>query len=129
MRIKLLSEMTKWNNNMSPRFHLEILPFMRGLAKKSFLISQAIKSHDSEKVIKLYNLYQRHLKLQDEIKQLKKEMGFVIELENKELSEIYNALCSLNIDIRKGQPKRAKFIQKLIQKWDRIKEFYDDTKT
>lgn len=113
--------MTKWNNNMSPRFHLEILPFMRGLAKKSFLISQAIKSHDSEKVIKLYNLYQRHLKLQDEIKQLKKEMGFVIELENKELSEIYNALCCLNIQIRDKQRKRAKFVQKLIEKFGGLK--------
>jgi len=52
-----------------------------------------------------------------------------VEFDRKEIGEIYNALCSLNIDIRKGQPKRAKFIQKLIQKWDRIKEFYDDTKT
>ena len=29
--------------------------------------------------------------------------------------EIYNALCSLNLSIRKRQPARAKRIQKLIK--------------
>ena len=34
----------------------------------------------------------------------------------KELTEIYNALCWLNISIRQRQPKRAKFVQNLIER-------------
>ena len=36
---------------------------------------------------------------------------------DQERREIYNALCCLNVSIRAKQPKRAKYIQKLIEKW------------
>ena len=39
----------------------------------------------------------------------------ILELDKKELGEIYNALCCLNIAIRNKQKKRAKFIQKMIK--------------
>lgn len=36
---------------------------------------------------------------------------------DQERREIYNALCCLNVSIRAKQPKRAKYVQKLIQKF------------
>jgi len=45
-------------------------------------------------------------------------MKFLIEIEDKkELKEIYNALCCLNIAIRDKQKERARFIQRLIKKF------------
>lgn len=39
-------------------------------------------------------------------------------IRNKERAEIYNALCFLNIGIRDKQPERAKYIRKLIKKYE-----------
>jgi len=69
-----LSEIQRWNN-MSPTFHLEILSTMKKLRTKSFKFANALKSYNSEEVTRLYNLYQKHLKLQEEILKMKKEMG------------------------------------------------------
>lgn len=69
-----VSELDKWDN-WSPEFHLKILPFMKKLGEKSKVISEALNSHNSSEVTRLYNLYQKHLKLQEEIKRLKREMG------------------------------------------------------
>lgn len=44
----------------------------------------------------------------------------ILQINEKELKEIYNALCCLNVSIRSKQEKRAKFIQKLIKDLRRV---------
>jgi len=68
-----------------------------------------------------------------EIKELKKIYDFVnsknIKVTRKELMEIYNSLCCLNICIRNThQRRRTKFIQELIKKISNFKDEWDNPK-
>jgi len=64
--------------------------------------------------------------------QLKKvaesDLKSVEYLTRRERREIYNALCCLNIAIRDKQKQRARFVQKLIEKFSLISKSHNLTK-